>query len=70
MRRVNNKFFPKAAAGIVITLLTALTLSTLSEAQGPTLTTISDTVYRADGTPAQGTVLISWPSFQTLGGTL
>ena len=70
MRRVNNKFFPKAAAGIVITLLTALTLSTLSEAQGPTLTTISDTVYRADGTPAQGTVLISWPSFQTSGGNI
>jgi hypothetical protein len=26
-------------------------------------TTISDTVYRADGTPAGGTLLISWPEF-------
>lgn len=37
-------------------------------AQGPTLTTISDTVYRADGTAAEGTVLITWPSFQTAQG--
>ena len=34
-------------------------------AQGPALTTISDTVYRADGTVAAGTALISWPAFQT-----
>jgi hypothetical protein len=34
-------------------------------AQGPALTTISDTVYRADGTAASGTALISWPAFQT-----
>ena len=27
-------------------------------AQGPTLTTVADTVYRADGTPATGTLLI------------
>lgn len=30
-------------------------------------TTISDTVYRADGTPAAGTLLISWPEFTTAG---
>ncbi len=29
------------------------------------LTTISDVVYRADGTPAQGTVVITWPAFST-----
>ena len=34
----------------------------------PALTTISDTVYRADGTAAGGVALISWPSFQTSGG--
>jgi len=37
-------------------------------AAGPALTTISDTVYRADGTAAGGTVLISWPGFQTADG--
>jgi hypothetical protein len=37
-------------------------------AAGPALTTISDTVYRADGTAAAGTALISWPAFQTAEG--
>jgi len=36
-------------------------------AQAPT-TTIRDTVYQADGSPAQGTLLISWPEFTTVGG--
>jgi hypothetical protein len=31
----------------------------------PATTRVSDTVYRADGTPASGTVLISWPAFTT-----
>jgi len=39
-------------------------------AAGPALTTISDTVYRADGTAAAGTVLISWPAFQTAEGNV
>jgi hypothetical protein len=43
-------------------------ISTMGWAQGPGLTTISDTIYRADGTAAQGVALISWPSFQTAGG--
>jgi hypothetical protein len=37
-------------------------------AQGPTLTTISDTVFRADGSPAAGTLLISWPAFVSASG--
>lgn len=37
-------------------------------AQGPTLTTVSDTVFRADGLPAAGTLLISWPAFTTASG--
>lgn len=37
-------------------------------AQTPALTTVSDTVYRADGTPASGTLLISWPPFSTADG--
>ena len=31
-------------------------------------TTIQDTVYRADGTPAGGTVVVSWPTFTTAAG--
>src|SRR6202451_2096050 len=35
---------------------------------GPASTTVSDTVYRADGTPAQGTLIITWPAFITASG--
>lgn len=49
--------------GLLLAL--ALSLSTAVHAQGPALTTISDTVYRADGTAGSGVALISWPSFQT-----
>lgn len=37
-------------------------------AQAPT-TPIADTIYHADGTPAAGTLVISWPAFTTAGGT-
>jgi hypothetical protein len=68
---VNNKWFPMAAevmVSLTLVLLLTLTWSTKLQAQGPALTTISDTVYRADGSAASGTVLISWPSFQTAQG--
>lgn len=32
------------------------------------MTMVQDTVYRADGTPAEGTLLISWPAFTTAAG--
>ena len=67
----NNERFrraAKAAIFILPALLIGLTLPGALHAQGPALTTISDTVYRADGTAASGTVLISWPSFQTAEG--
>src|SRR5208337_4931895 len=68
---VNHRRFARAAKVMISmlpALLIALTLSARLHAQGPSLTTISDTVYRADGTAASGTVLISWPSFQTAEG--
>ncbi len=34
----------------------------------PSTTTVQDVVYRADGTPAQGTLLITWPAFTTTDG--
>ena len=40
-------------------------LASVSKAQQPARTTVSDTVYRADGTAASGTLLISWPAFTT-----
>jgi len=68
---VHNKRFPmtaKVVISLVLAFLMALTLSTRLQAQGPALTTVSGTVYRADGTVASGTALISWPSFQSAEG--
>src|SRR5580658_1273223 len=67
----NNTCFPRAAEVVIFllqVLLTAMALLTVMQAQGPALTTISGTVYRADGTAAAGTVLISWPTFQSAEG--
>ena len=38
------------------------------DGSGLTLCQIIDTVYRADGTPAQGDVVILWPAFTTAAG--
>jgi hypothetical protein len=68
---MNNGYFPKAvevAISLALVLLMALALSATSWAQGPALTTVNGIVYRADGTAAAGTVLISWPSFQSAEG--
>ena len=35
---------------------------------GPTLTNVIDTVYRADGTAAQGELIITWPAFVEANG--
>ena len=66
-----NKHLPMAAEMAIFLLLVLLMTFSLSpklQAQGPALTTISDTVYRADGTAASGMALISWPSFVSAGG--
>ena len=68
---MKEKSGPKAAqavAFLAVVLVMALTVSTKSQAQGPALTTVNGIIYRADGSPAGGTVLISWPSFQTAAG--
>jgi hypothetical protein len=48
--------------------LLLLLTATVTLGQSLPLTTISDVVYEADGSPAQGTLLISWPEFTTSGG--
>jgi len=37
--------------------------------QSPALTSVIDTVYMANGSPAQGTLVITWPAFVTSTGT-
>jgi ABC-type taurine transport system substrate-binding protein len=53
---------------VVATAIILLALIASALADTPAMTTISDTVYRADGTPAAGTLLISWPAFTTGAG--
>src|ERR1700690_575382 len=36
---------------------------------GPALTSVVDTVYLADGAPAEGVLVITWPAFVTTSGT-
>lgn len=52
---------------ILLWLVLTLGMSRGAYAQVAT-TTVSDTVYQADGTPASGTVLVSWPAFTTTAG--
>ncbi len=40
-----------------------------SPQSGPTLTSVIDTVYQADGVPAQGILIITWPAFVSTSGT-
>src|SRR5665213_3460417 len=51
-------------------ILIGMLLSVFSAASFAQVTTtqVADTVYRADGTPATGIVLISWSSFATSAG--
>src|SRR5438105_6695950 len=50
-------------------LLLLIGIVAIEAGAAPTLTTIADIVYRADGTPAGGTVLISWPTFSGADGS-
>jgi hypothetical protein len=46
----------------------ALTLGAGRANAAPATTIVNDVVYRADGTPASGKMLISWPAFTTSDG--
>lgn len=50
---------------LMLELVLSLCLCGHLYAQTPSLTTVKDTVYRSDGTPASGTVVITWPAFVT-----
>lgn len=61
--RLTGRFF-----SVLISLAFMIVLPHHSFAQGLTLCQIVDTVYRADGTPAQGDIVILWPEFTTAAG--
>ena len=47
----------------LVTVMVALLGAGYGAAAQVATTTIQDTVYRADGTPAGGTIVVSWPAF-------
>ncbi len=49
-------------------LLGLIMLVTIHLAAQVSTTQIADTIFRADGTPATGTVIVSWPAFTTAAG--
>ena len=64
---MTSMFDPCRLAGRLFYLLVSLLLacSVARAVPPPATTTIADTVYRADGSPASGTLLITWPQFNT-----
>ncbi len=50
-------------------LLAGLLMTTALPGRAISTTTVSDVVYRADGGIAQGTLLVSWPSFTAADGS-
>ena len=53
------------ACALKVTVGVVLALTGVTASGAVNTTTVQGTVYRADGTPASGTVLISWPAFTT-----
>jgi hypothetical protein len=46
-------------------LISLVLVAHVARAQSPSLTPITDTIYRADGTPAAGQLVVTWPAFST-----
>ena len=61
--RLKGRFFC-----VLISLALTTIVSPCAFGASPTLCQISDTVYLANGAPAQGEVLILWPGFTTAAG--
>lgn len=60
--RMRAASFRRAAAGLISIAIAILSMRLSAQIS---TTTVQGTVYRADGTPASGTLLVSWPAFTT-----
>src|SRR5277367_4257421 len=65
-RRPSGRIFYLVLAGVIAAVSIGLHAAPQS---GPALTSVIDTVYRADGSEAQGVLVITWPAFVTASGT-
>lgn len=60
---------PRRLERLFCCLMSAIVLFTLpARCADPLKTVVQDTIYRADGSVARGTILISWPAFSTSDG--
>jgi hypothetical protein len=59
----------EASAGRMAKAGAAVAAAAAVPQSGPTLTSVIDTVYRADGSAAQGVLVITWPAFVAASGT-
>lgn len=55
-------------AAVLLAIPGILVLFTATALAQIVTTQVTDTIFRADGTPAGGTVLVSWPAFTTASG--
>ena len=63
---IKTLFDPGRLSGRLFYCLVSVAIAVgMAHATGPSLTTINDVVYRADGQPAAGTLVISWTAFTT-----
>ena len=67
--RPMGRLFCWALWAIVMTTRAAMPVLAAAPQNGPATTTVSDVVYMADGSPAAGSLIITWPAFVTANGT-
>ena len=68
-RRPSGRFFYWLLAMVTVFGVGLPALGAPGPDNGPATTTVADTVYLADGTTAQGNLIITWPAFVTASGT-
>jgi len=56
------------AVAVVMIAASGIWLRASGADAGPAMTTVADTVYMADGSAAQGNLIITWPAFVTANG--
>jgi len=63
---MRSKSFGRPAGRLFYLAIILLAATGVRAQTTPATTLIQDTVYRANGTPAGGSLVISWPAFETL----
>ena len=68
-RRPMGRLFYWMLAGLMTAIGFGLSAEAAAPQNNPATTTVSDTVYMADGSAAAGSLIITWPAFVTASGS-